>query len=72
MSHRAQEPWINARRTYVAAAAWAVIVGGLMAVATALLGMGADDVAPIGLLGGFGAAGFVIWFSARESSPGDP
>jgi len=39
-----------------------------MAGAAALLGMNADDVAPIGLLGGFGAAGFVIWFSARQAN----
>ena len=68
MRHRAQEPWINARRTYIAAVAWAVIVGGLMAAAAALLGMDAGNITPIGLLGGFGAAGFVIWFSTRQSS----
>jgi hypothetical protein len=28
----------------------------------------AANITPIGLLGGFGAAGFVIWFSTRQSS----
>lgn len=70
MSPRAQEPWIHSRRTYVAAASWAMVVGGLLAVVAALLGMDIEDVATLGLLAGFGAAGFVIWFSTQVSRGG--
>ena len=65
MSHR--EAWINARQIYIAATVWAMVVGGLMAAGAKLLAIESGDVASIGLLGAFGAAGFVIWFSARES-----
>jgi hypothetical protein len=67
MSYTSREPWINGRQTYVAAASWAIGVGGLVAGAAAWLGVNIGDVMTAGLLAGFGAAGLVIWSSTRGS-----
>ena len=54
-----------AKLKYIVASIWAVVVGSLMAVVAAWLGEDRDDVALIGLLGGWGAAAYVLIFATR-------
>ena len=50
---------------FVVASVWALIVGLLMAGGAAMLGEPASHVWLIGVLGGIGAAVYVLYFAAR-------
>jgi len=47
----------------IVAIVWAVVVGSLMAGAASLLDLPSADVVLIGVLGGLGAAIFIVWFA---------
>jgi hypothetical protein len=47
------------------AAAWALIVGPLMAGGAALLDVPASDTLLIGVLGGLGAAAYILMFAGK-------
>jgi len=53
------------RRLAIAAAAWASLIGFLIALATSLLGMGTGKVLEAAILGAIGAA-ICIWFFAGD------
>jgi hypothetical protein len=53
------------RLKWIVAAAWALIVGPLMAGGAALMDLPASDVLLISVLGGLGAAACVLVFAAK-------
>lgn len=59
-------PPIASGLKWVAAAAWALIVGLLMAGGAALIDVPASDVLLIGVLGGLGAAAYVLMFAVKR------
>jgi hypothetical protein len=56
---------IAKRLTWVVAAAWALIVGLLMAGGAVLIDVPASDVLLIGVLGGLGAAAYSLMFAVK-------
>lgn len=50
---------------WIIAIVWAVVVGALMAGAASLLDLPRADVVLISVLGGLGAAVFIVWFAGR-------
>jgi hypothetical protein len=55
----------NRRRLAISAGAWALLVGFLIALGTALSGFDAADVVEAAVIGGIGAA-ICIWFFAGD------
>jgi len=55
----------NRRQLAISAGAWALLVGGVMAVSASLLGLDAGEVVETAVLGGFGAT-ICIVFSAGD------
>lgn len=51
---------------WVVAAVWALLVGSLMSGAAWLLDMSTPEIELIGVLGGLGAAAFILVFAARR------
>ena len=53
----------NRRQLAISAGAWALLVGGVMAVSASLLGLDAGEVVETVVLGGLGAAICIVFFA---------